>query len=241
MDAIFFDLDDTLYDQARPFAYAVRTVVGELPGVSVAELYEARQRHSKAIFDAFLVPRRPTDEEYVARMQGTLAEFGVDVSRETALEAQRVYASQPAAGMSLTPVMEGILERCHARVRMGVITNGRERLQLDKLRVLGLDRWFAPENVFISNALGLAKPDRAIFEYACAQMGADPLGCVHVGDSYGIDVVGAYGAGMRSVWFNHRLRERPEGGPDPTWTVTSERELSELLKDLLGACAPRLA
>ena len=55
VDMVFFDIDDTLYDQAKPFAYAVRRVCGDLPGASDAALYDASRRHSGAIFAAFSV------------------------------------------------------------------------------------------------------------------------------------------------------------------------------------------
>ncbi len=233
VDMVFFDIDDTLYDQAKPFAYAVRRVCGDLPGASDAALYDASRRHSGAIFAAFSAGRTPTTHEYALRMQQTLADFGVTIDHATAVEAQRVYADESGEAMSLSPAMASCLDVCHAHARLGVgvISNGREELQEEKLEIIGASRWVSPGAVFISQAVGLAKPDPALFRYACRQLGTDPGSCIYVGDAWDTDVVGACAASMPCVWLNRRGRARPRDAKEvsPTWEVRSEEELLALL------------
>jgi putative hydrolase of the HAD superfamily len=215
---VFFDIDDTLYDQAKPFAYAVRRVCGDLPGATDAALYDASRRHSGAIFAAFSAGRTPTTREYALRMQQTLADFGVTIDHATAVEAQRVYADESGEAMSLSPAMASCLDACRSRARLGVgvISNGRKELQEEKLEILGASRWVSPGAVFISQAVGLAKPDPALFDYACGRLGTTPARCVYVGDAWDTDVVGACERrGCRACGFNRRGRARPqrrEGG-----------------------------
>lgn len=68
VDVVFFDIDDTLYDQAQPFSYAVRRTCGDVPGATDSKLYDASRRHSAPIFAAFSAGRVPTSEEYALRM-----------------------------------------------------------------------------------------------------------------------------------------------------------------------------
>ena len=126
VDVVFFDIDDTLYNQAKPFAYAVRRVCGDLPGATDAALYDASRRHSGPIFAAFSARRTPSTEEYALRMQQTLGDFGVSINHETAVEAQRVYADESGVAMSLSPAMASCLDACRSRARLGVgvISNG---------------------------------------------------------------------------------------------------------------------
>jgi putative hydrolase of the HAD superfamily len=233
VDVVFFDIDDTLYDQARPFAYAVRRVCGDIPGATDAALYDASRRHSGAIFAAFSAGRTPTTEEYALRMQQTLADFGVTIDHATAVEAQRVYADESGEAMSLSPAMASCLDACRARVCLGVgvISNGREELQAEKLEILGISQWVSSDAVFISQAVGMAKPDPALFEYACGRLCTTPARCVYVGDAWDTDVVGARAAGMPCVWLNRRGRARPQDarGVSPTWEVGSEEELRALV------------
>jgi putative hydrolase of the HAD superfamily len=234
VDVVFFDIDDTLYDQARPFAYAVRRVCGDIPGATDAALYDASRRHSGPIFAAFSAGRTPTTEEYALRMQQTLADFGVSINHETAVEAQRVYADESGVAMSLSPAVASCLDACRARacLGVGVISNGREGLQAEKLEILGISQWVSSDAVFVSQAVGLAKPDPALFEYACGRLCTTPARCVYVGDAWDTDVVGARAAGMPCVWLNRRGRARPQDtrGVSPTWEVGSEEELRALVE-----------
>lgn len=231
MDVVFFDIDDTLYNQAEPFAYAVRKVLGEVRATD-DELFNASRRHSGEVFAAFNGGGHPTDAIYVRRMQATLAEFGISVSESTALQIQHVYATQSGKAMSLSLGMEQVLVECSRHARVGIISNGRAKQQREKLKILGIDRWVKPDAVFISEALGLAKPDPNIYTYACTQLDTTPERCVYVGDSLTNDVPGANAAHMPVVWFHHRPQPMQES-PQPTWTVTSDEELLELMKRLL--------
>lgn len=233
MDVVFFDIDDTLYDQGQPFAYAVHKVYGRLPGVSDEQLFVASRKHSTEVFAAFAHGQRPTREIYTRRMIGTFKEFGIDISPELALRIQLAYANSSDVAMSLSGDMAATLDLCKAACQLGIITNGTVSRQKGKLLLLGINRWIAWEHVFISDALGMAKPDPAIFEHACATMGAKPQNCLFVGDSYDNDVLGAKAAHMPVVWFNRRKNAKPAAGPDPEWTVTDDRQLLNLMKTLL--------
>jgi putative hydrolase of the HAD superfamily len=50
-----------------------------------------------------------------------------------------------------------------------------------------------------SGAIGIAKPDPAIFHHALELVGATPDRAIHVGDAYQYDVLGARAAGIRPV------------------------------------------
>lgn len=50
-----------------------------------------------------------------------------------------------------------------------------------------------------SGAIGIAKPDPAIFHHALELVGATPERAIHVGDAYQYDVRGARAAGVRPV------------------------------------------
>ena len=86
--------------------------------------------------------------------------------------------------------------------------------------------------MFISDVVGLAKPDPALFRLACSRLDVSPERSVYVGDSLALDVGGSNAAGMTSVWFNRRYPDHT-GEPAPDWTVMSETDLLCLLDSLL--------
>ena len=63
----------------------------------------------------------------------------------------------------------------------------------------GLDR--LTDAVAISGALGVRKPESAIFEDICRRLDVAPARCVMVGDSPEHDIGGGRAAGMRTIWI----------------------------------------
>lgn len=65
------------------------------------------------------------------------------------------------------------------------------------LTALGLRKYF--DAVVDSQVVGFEKPDPRLFHFALSVSGADPELTLHVGDLYGVDVVGARAAGIHVV------------------------------------------
>ena len=81
----------------------------------------------------------------------------------------------------------------------------------------------------ISEEVGVAKPNKKIFDYALEQAGnPDRSRVLMVGDTAESDILGGINAGLATCWLNAHHREQPEGIA-PTWTVSSLHELEQLL------------
>ena len=65
----------------------------------------------------------------------------------------------------------------------------------------GLRRYFDP--IVVSAAVGLRKPNPAVFELVRAAWGVPTAECVMIGDTLGADILGAQLAGMRHVWVTN--------------------------------------
>lgn len=231
MDCVFFDLDDTLYDQVEPFAQAYREVFGERFDLDVEALFRASRHHSDAVFEASERGEIPMSDMYVYRLQRAFEDLGATADAEDCLAMQSAYSYNQEHAITLFPHIDEVLDWCCAHSRAAVITNGPGEHQLAKAKALGLERWIPREAVFVSSIEGVAKPSAAMYRLACERMGTTVERSVFVGDSFGMDVVGGVGAGMPTVWFNHRRRMRPER-PAPDWTVESVEELLALLPTL---------
>lgn len=76
---------------------------------------------------------------------------------------------------------------------------------------LGLDGVF--DLVLDSHEVGVEKPDSRIFELALRPFGVEPARALHLGDTYGTDVVGAQRAGLQVALidpFGHYDGQHPE-------------------------------
>lgn len=79
--------------------------------------------------------------------------------------------------------------------------------------------------VVTSEATRSYKPDAGIFVAALAALGSQPGSTLHVGDSFGEDIVGAKAVGMPAAWLNRAHAQRPPSGPRPDFEFSDLREL----------------
>jgi 2-haloalkanoic acid dehalogenase type II len=103
------------------------------------------------------------------------------------------------------------------------LSNGNADLQR-----IGLASYFQVS--LSAGSLGVAKPDARIFEAAAQAVGASPHEVLHVGDDAALDVVGALGAGMQTVWVNREAKLWPLVDSQPHATVTDLHALCALLQ-----------
>jgi HAD superfamily hydrolase (TIGR01549 family) len=195
-----FDLDNTLVDRSAAFA---RWAEGfgrrhRLGGDAPAWLIEADGDGlavRRAVFEA-------------ARVRFGLAESVDELLAAYEEDYPRQFAPDPNVQAAL-----GLLHE--AGWRIAVATNGAST-QRRKIDHAGLGPRL--DAICVSAELGFAKPDRRIFEAACAQAGLGTAALASawmVGDTAGADIRGAHEIGMRSIWLHRGRRwEEPAFGPD---------------------------
>ncbi|MBJ3813549.1 pyrimidine 5'-nucleotidase [Shimwellia pseudoproteus] len=125
------------------------------------------------------------------------------------------------------PGAVSLLNALKGQAKLGIITNGFTALQQIRLTRTGLRDMF--DLLVISEQVGVAKPDRKIFDYALEQMGNPPRDRVlMVGDTAESDILGGINAGLATCWLNAHGRALPDG-ITPTWQVATLAELEQLL------------
>ena len=114
-------------------------------------------------------------------------------------------------------------------VKMGIITNGFTELQKIRLEKTEFSHYF--ELIVISEQVGVAKPDKRIFEHTFSMMGEVELSSIlMVGDNPDSDVLGGMNAGIDTCWLNASLQACPDG-VKPTYTIKMLNDLQVLLDD----------
>lgn len=232
---LLFDVDDTLYDQLKPFEDAYREVFGEFKfDLSIDTLFVKSRHYSDVVFD--LVTDGKMDEEvmHVYRIRKAFASMGIEITEQNALLFQSYYQRNQAEIM-IDPIMRDVLSMAVSKgITLGVITNGPAAHQANKVKQLQLSNWINEKNIFISGALGISKPDKAIFNYVENKMGISPEATFYIGDSYRNDVVGAKEAGWNSIWINRRKHEIPnERKYLPDYIIDEDSRLETTLKHIL--------
>lgn len=232
MKAILFDVDDTIYDQQVVFDQTCREVFGELKDVSLVDLFKANRYYSDESFEAMGRGEMTKEEMYIYRIKRAMEDFHLPITDEQAVRYQKRYVYYGTQIM-VSDQMREILEYCGKHMKLGIITNGPSAHQWRKIKTLDLERWIRPEYIFVSGDVGVHKPERGIFEYAMKKMNLqNPEDIVYVGDSYEKDILGAAGAGWRTIWLERRERELPEDIPEHTLIARSEEDLFKLIREM---------
>ncbi len=229
LKAVFFDVDDTLFSTTDFAAQARRAAVDNmrrhglrLPADHVLrELQEVISEFSSNYeqhFDKLLLrlPRRVFDGVNPA----ILVAAGVQAYHDAKFKHLRPYPDVP-------PVLTRLARTDLVR---GIITAGLAVKQGDKLLRLGIYDRFTSTAIFISDQIGISKPNPKLFQRACEESGVDPRETMYVGDHPLHDIDPANALRMVTVRIR-RGKHAPElGKSKPTHTLRDFKELLTVLR-----------
>jgi putative hydrolase of the HAD superfamily len=154
-----------------------------------------------------------------------LAAAGV-VDEALARDLASTYARARRSDWGLDPAALRTLDALVAHYRLALVTNGAPKIQREKLEATGMRSHFAA--VLISAEIGIGKPDRRIFDAALEAIGTSASDAVMVGDSIARDIVGARGAGLRTIWLD-RSGVTPDRAALPDVRITELGDLPAAL------------
>jgi len=209
---VFFDLDDTLMDYTAAMRTAARLFWADHLRLFADLSMETFVQRWEALANAYgkLAARGEitwTDQRR-RRMRDLFAMAGRSVTDAQADHEFNRYFAYYKANWAMFPDVPGCLDALAGR-RLGIISNGEAGQQQRKLEALGIGDRFDP--VIVSAEIGLAKPDPAIFRYACRLAAAEPEACLFVGDQLAGDARAAAAVGLRGVWLDRSGQARPPG------------------------------
>ncbi|PWW07377.1 putative hydrolase of the HAD superfamily [Paenibacillus cellulosilyticus] len=117
-------------------------------------------------------------------------------------------------------------------LKIGLITNGREHVQRAKIDTLAIGRYF--DAAYISEAVGVKKPNGAIFNQCLHALEVAPEEAWYVGDHPINDVRGSAEAGITPIWLSQGKEWKEEHVVKPAHTVQSLHDLIQLYESLHG-------
>jgi putative hydrolase of the HAD superfamily len=238
--AVFFDVDNTLYDfedsMRHAFAHLHEAFPDTLGQHEVDLIESAYWRAYNSLPEDEKVRIINTDPALFRRTMwaAALGNLGLDArldghALDITTEFQRLRPQHWRA--AAYPGMRDALLELKPRFTLGAITNGPSQVQRPKLEALGYLDFFAESRVFVSGEFGARKPDPSIFLAAAKSAGVAPESCVMVGDALEFDMP-AKAVGFRTILFDGK-KKAPDVSREthlPDAIVTSYREILALLQ-----------
>jgi putative hydrolase of the HAD superfamily len=241
LQAVLFDLDDTLHDDTLAFTSAADEVAREVAaehGVDALALKAAYVAEADGFWKSLtadqvqrLLLTRLTSLRL--RLWGTaLNSVGLDDPRLAERSAAN-YNLYRKKYFALFPGALDLLGRLRAAgKKLGLVTNGVSETHREKIALLQLGDHF--DAIFLADETGMVKPDPRLFAHACEKLGSTPAATAMVGDRYDRDIAGALEAGLFTIWVNLRDERLPRGARPPDATVATIAQVGAYLlrKDL---------
>ncbi|MGZ7095039.1 MAG: TIGR02253 family HAD-type hydrolase [Methanobacterium sp.] len=197
--AVFFDIDDTLYDTS-----------------GFAKL--ARRAALNVMIDAGL----PLEsEEAYLLLREIIDEYGSNYGKHFNVLTKKIFGEEKplliALGMITYHNVKFALLRLFPQTtktliflkekgyKLGVISNGKTIKQWEKLIRLDLHHFF--DHVITSEEARVEKPDTRIFELAMKKMECNANNSIMIGNKFREDIIGALNSGMGAILINSKLKE----------------------------------
>ena len=214
--AVLFDLDDTLVDSRHSRRSGLAAATKKCRCFQQMTLDELERD-----FAELLDKLQPKLLRGIVSLEESRAEcfrqlFSLrseEVSTRTAIAMAEVYRQTYRAARRPISGALSLLRKLKSKVNIAVVSNNLVAEQREKLQCCGLEPFV--DFLVVSEEVGIQKPEAGIFEAALKQVQCTATEAVMVGDSWHADILGAYGVGIRAVWFN-RLGVPC---PDPTLAI----------------------
>jgi len=235
--AILFDVDDTLFSTTRFAARARANAVRAMIRAGLAAEEEVVQSELTEVVREFgsnyshhydkLLMRLPASATR-DQNRALIVAAGVVAYHDTKFEGLEPFDDVP-------PFLKAAAA---AGLRLGIVTHGWTQKQAEKLIRLRLMSLFEPGAIFISDQVGISKPNPKLYALALRCMGLSAANAMFVGDSLGHDVQPPRTLGMPTVWAFRAAKEGQDLAIQPDHKVADFRELADVLRTEYGLAIP---
>ena len=229
LKALFFDVDDTLCATTAFTVKARAAAVDAMRSLGLRHPRASLIREQNEVIEEFSSNYGLHLDKLLLRLPPKSFK-GIN---RAILVAAGVRAYHDAKDRLLRPfpdVPNAIRRLARTRLRLGVITAGLEIKQADKLLRLDLYDQFDPGAIFISEQIGISKPNPKLFQRACDAVGVKPTQAGFIGDHPTHDIDPAHEIGMVTFRVRRGRLAGAEGRSTPDHDLQNFKELLTVLR-----------
>ena len=204
---ILWDVDGTLLDFEAAQSAAIKALFAAFGIGECTDAMLARYDEINTCFWQRLERNELTKEAVLlGRFEQFFGEYGIDVSIVPAFNA--AYQLKLGDTIVYRDDSLNIIRSLKGKVKQYVVSNGTVAAQTKKLARSKIGELM--DGVFLSEQLGVEKPNPAFFEQVFAAIRPSDLSEIMiVGDSLTSDMQGGINAGIRTCWYNPEHKPLP--------------------------------
>lgn len=226
IEFLFLDLDDTIFDFHKAERVALSKTIAGFGVEPTEEILDQYHQINKWHWQQLEVGKITRERLLVERFGVLFQQLGHPVDPQACAQA---YEENLSTGHWYLPGAEQALQSLRKRCKLYLISNGTARVQHGRMKSANLYQYF--EDIFISQEIGVNKPDKRFFDACFARVpGFAPEKSLVVGDSLTSDIQGGINAGVKTVWVNPTHKKAQTILPD--YEIEGIHQLEALLEGL---------
>lgn len=223
MRVVCFDLDDTLYKEIDYLKSAYKEIASYAVSISCNHNEYCHEiKAYKAMLEAYY--RGGNAFEALNDI------LGLELSVSDLLRIYREHIP----GISLDDDVRYTLDRLKSEgILLGIVTDGREQTQWNKIRALGLTEWIDEDCIIINSSIDCFKPDRSGYDRmeaaARSMLGDGQWTFIYVGDNLQKDFI----CPRQKGWFTICLKDDGRNIHSQDFSITPREALPDKVVDSL--------
>ncbi|MFO8068695.1 MAG: YjjG family noncanonical pyrimidine nucleotidase [Alkalibacterium sp.] len=222
---IIFDLDNTVLDFRDTEEKALKKVIDAYNLPYTEETIAMYKEINHGLWQKLEQGIISRETLFSSRFALFLEEFGLSVDGKSVEDLYRQNLGQGYKKMDHAHELLTALKKNGYHIYAG--TNGVAKTQWQRLAGADLSHFF--EEVFISEEIGVEKPDPQFFTHIFDTLKTDNKAeFLMVGDSLTSDIQGANNAGIDSVWYNFSKKPVEPAAVQSTFSISNLLELLTL-------------
>jgi putative hydrolase of the HAD superfamily len=234
LKGIFFDIDDTLYSTSEFSELARSMALDAMIEHGLAVEKSVLQEELEEVISEFT----PNYEHHFEKLLLRIPRRLYRGANPAIIIAAGVIAYHETKARRLAPyedAMEVLRILSKTDLILGVITEGLEVKQAEKLVRMRIHQFLSPNAIFISNQIGISKPNPKIYQRACSDLNLRPSETMYVGDNPVHDVDPPNAIGMVTVRMRRGGKHsHAEGTTAPHREVQNFWDLLDYLRQEFG-------
>jgi len=234
LDAVFFDIADTLYSTSIFADTARRNAVDAMSALGLKVGREECIRELREVIQEFTTNYDKHFDKLLSRLPAKATE-GMNPALVVAAGVVAYHETKYRDLKAYEDALELLEALSRTAVIRGIITAGLTLKQAEKIIRLRIYEYLTPRAIFITDQIGISKPNPKLYEKCLQALDLEPGRCMYVGDNPTHDIDPPRTIGMITV--RHRRSGRfadVHGLQPPDFEVRDFRELRALLRDRFG-------
>ncbi len=232
LQAVFFDIDDTLFN-TKEFTRISR----------IRALEAIRKLGVKLSIDYLFTELQQIVKEFGSnypyhfnRLITRIPQERLNGINKNILISAAVIAYHKAKDKNLRAFPDAIdllNKLTKTKIIKGIITDGLEVKQAEKIVRLGVYQYVDKNAIFISDEVGIRKTNPKLFEYVAKKLNLNSRNCMYIGNDFQLDIIPSKNSGFITVLVD-KVNRYTDIRPPTDYFVKSFKEIENILREDFG-------